>query len=230
MSMELILKNYLNQPKIELGNRTEYVGASDVGQCPRKVVLSKTQPVPHDLQTLIRFERGNLVERIVENALNHAGIQYNSQVEVVHPEFNHLKAHLDFMFSRQNEIAILEAKSVSNIPDAPYPSWIQQIHFQMGYLHCTFQARPVPFLETRNIPAGGSGNITGLAWLLELSFYTPFSSFAVLGISLEGSFHFDPTLLSSRCLSPFALRSKRRISILRRPFLESPHISQTPLI
>ncbi len=48
MSMELILKNYLNQPKIELGDRTEYVGASDVGTCPRKVVLSKTQPVPHD--------------------------------------------------------------------------------------------------------------------------------------------------------------------------------------
>ena len=60
MSMELILKNYLNQPKIELGDRTEYVGASDVGQCPRKVVLPKTQPVPYDLQTLIRFERGNL--------------------------------------------------------------------------------------------------------------------------------------------------------------------------
>jgi hypothetical protein len=30
MSIELILKNYLNQPKIELGNRSEYVGASDV--------------------------------------------------------------------------------------------------------------------------------------------------------------------------------------------------------
>ncbi|HGY11401.1 MAG TPA: hypothetical protein ENK36_03450, partial [Desulfobacterales bacterium] len=120
MSMELILKNYLNQPKIELGDRAEYVGASDVGQCPRKVVLSKTQPVPYDLQTLIRFERGNLVERIVKNAFDHAGIQYDPQVEIIHPEFNHLKAHLDFMFSRQNEIAVLETKSVSNIPDAPY--------------------------------------------------------------------------------------------------------------
>jgi CRISPR-associated exonuclease Cas4 len=132
MSMELILENYLKQPKIELGNRTTYVGASDVGQCPRKVVLSKTQPVPCDLQTLIRFERGNLVERIVENALNHSGIQYDPQVEVVHPELPHIKAHLDFMFPRQNEIAVLETKSVSDIPDDPYPSWIQQIHLQMG--------------------------------------------------------------------------------------------------
>jgi len=143
MSMELILRNYLNQPKVELGNRTEYVGASDVGQCPRKVVLSKTQPVPYDLQTLIRFERGNLVERIVENALNHSGIQYDPQAEVVHPEFNHLKAHLDFMFSRQNEIAVLEAKSVSKIPDAPYPSWIQQIHFQMGLVALHNSSLPV---------------------------------------------------------------------------------------
>jgi len=130
MSMELILENYLKQPKIELGNRTTYVGASDVGQCPRKVVLSKTQPVPCDLQTLIRFERGNLVERIVENALNHSGIKYDPQVEVVHPKLPHIKAHLDFMFSRQNEIAVLETKSVSDIPDDPYPSWIQQIHLQ----------------------------------------------------------------------------------------------------
>ena len=43
MSLELILKDYLNQPKIELGDRTEYVGASDVGQCPRKIALSKTR-------------------------------------------------------------------------------------------------------------------------------------------------------------------------------------------
>ena len=41
MGLELILKDYLNQPKIELGDRTEYVGASDVGQCPRKIALSK---------------------------------------------------------------------------------------------------------------------------------------------------------------------------------------------
>ena len=143
MSMELILKNYLNQPKIELGDRAEYVGASDVGQCPRKVVLSKTQSVPHDLQTLIRFERGNLVERIVEKALNHAGIKYDPQVEIIHPKLPHIKAHLDFMFSRQNEIAVLETKSVSNIPDAPYPSWIQQIHFQIGLVALNNSSLPV---------------------------------------------------------------------------------------
>ena len=66
MTIEMILQDYLAQPKVELGNRSHYVGASDVAQCPRKVVLAKTEPVALDLQTLIRFERGNMVEHIVE--------------------------------------------------------------------------------------------------------------------------------------------------------------------
>ncbi len=56
MTIEMILQDYLTQPKLELGDRSLYVGASDVAQCPRKVVLSKTEPVAQDLQTLIRFE------------------------------------------------------------------------------------------------------------------------------------------------------------------------------
>ena len=142
MDMELVLKNYFSQPKIELGDRSMYVGASDVAQCPRKAVLSKTQPAAEDLNTLIRYERGNMVERIVENALDHAGIPYERQVEIVHPEVEHFKAHLDFAFFRKDEIAVLETKSVSVLPDAPYPSWIEQIHFQMGLVALT-DPRPV---------------------------------------------------------------------------------------
>ena len=142
MDMELVLKNYFSQPKVELGDRNTYVGASDVAQCPRKAVLTKIQPAAEDLQTLIRYERGNMVERIVENALDHAGIPYDRQVEIVHPEVEHLKAHLDFAFFRKDEIAVLETKSVSVLPDAPYPSWIEQIHFQMGLVALT-DPRPV---------------------------------------------------------------------------------------
>ena len=137
MTIEMILQDYLAQPKLELGDRSLYVGASDVAQCPRKVVLAKTEPVPQDLQTLIRFERGNMVERIVENALDYAVIAYEKQVEMSHPDFPHFKAHMDFVFFRQNEIAVLETKSVSRMPDMPYPSWIEQIHFQIGLVACT---------------------------------------------------------------------------------------------
>ena len=142
MSIEMILQDYLTQPKLELGDRSLYVGASDVAQCPRKVVLAKTEPAPQDLQTLIRFERGNMVERIVANALDYAGIAYDQQVEVSHPAFPHFKAHLDFVFYRQDEIAVLETKSVSRMPDMPYPSWIEQVHFQMGLVGLS-DARPV---------------------------------------------------------------------------------------
>ena len=134
MTIETILQNYLTQPKLELGDRKEYVGASDVAQCPRKVVLTKTQPVAADLQTLLRFERGNMVERIVENALNYAEIPFEKQVEVIHPEHENLVGHLDFVFFRQDEIAVLETKSVSRMPDIPHTSWIEQIHFQMGLM------------------------------------------------------------------------------------------------
>lgn len=131
MEFKSILANYLSQPKLELGDRGTYVGASDVGQCPRKAVLSKTIPCSHDLNTLIRFERGNIIEKIIEKALDHAGISYVSQLEVSHPN-EPFTAHLDFAFVRDNEIAVLEAKSVSRIPEEPYQSWIAQLYFQMG--------------------------------------------------------------------------------------------------
>ena len=136
MELESILSNYLSQPKLELGDRRSYIGASDVGNCHRKVVLSKTVPEIHDINTLIRFERGNLVETIIEKALEHAGVEFISQLEVKHPE-QPFTAHLDFTFVRDDGIAVLEAKSVSHIPEEPYPSWVSQLYFQMGLVELT---------------------------------------------------------------------------------------------
>jgi len=133
MELSSILSTYLSQPKLELGDRSSYIGASDVGQCPRKAVLSKVVPERHDINTLIRFERGNLVEKIVEKALIHSDIEFIPQFEVKHPE-KPFTAHLDFTFVRDDGIAVLEAKSVSRMPEDPYPSWVAQLHFQMGLL------------------------------------------------------------------------------------------------
>jgi len=137
MNMESILSNFLSQPKLELGDRSQYIGASDVGQCPRKIVLSKRTPEKHDVNTLIRFERGNVVEQIIEKALTHAGVRYHSQLEVSHLE-KPFTAHLDFTFVRPGAIAVLEAKSVSHIPEEPYPSWVAQLHFQMGLVQTQY--------------------------------------------------------------------------------------------
>lgn len=137
MELESILTNYLDQPKLELGDRRSYIGASDVGQCPRKVVLSKTVPATYDVNTLIRFERGNVVESIIEKALTHSGVEFISQLEINHPD-NPFSPHLDFTFIRDSQISVLEAKSVSKIPDEPYPSWVAQLHFQMGLVELCY--------------------------------------------------------------------------------------------
>ncbi len=56
MELANILSSYLEQPKIELGDRSTYVGASDVGKCPRQAVLSKIEPETHDVSHYRFFE------------------------------------------------------------------------------------------------------------------------------------------------------------------------------
>jgi CRISPR-associated exonuclease Cas4 len=52
-----------------LGDRSTYIGASDIGQCPRKVILGKVVPTQHSLKTLLHFKRGHLTEEIVAEVL-----------------------------------------------------------------------------------------------------------------------------------------------------------------
>ena len=142
-----------------LGDRSTYVGASDLGQCPRKGVLSKTTPKEPDLASLIRFERGHLVEEILAGAMQ--AYKPDRQVELeadvpycpecrcwttqpasgpMHcPDCGEplrllpLKAHCDFVFS---DDLVLECKSARNtdIQDG----WLLQLQTQMLlYEHCT---------------------------------------------------------------------------------------------
>ena len=117
----------------DLGDRSTYVGSSDVAGCPRKAVLSKIEPPDHELTTLIRFSRGHLAEQLIVSAIKDTPYKWEYQKEVVHRD-QPFKAHIDFVFNGKNVLMILEVKTVSSIPKAPYESWIQQIHFQMGLL------------------------------------------------------------------------------------------------
>jgi len=120
-----------------LGDRRDYLGASDVGYCPRKVILEKIQPGEHDLATLLRFQRGHMAEDIIAMAFTAAGYtNFERQVEVVMEGDVPLKAHIDFVFtSTIHKIkSILEIKSTSNIPEGPYSSWESQLYIQMGAL------------------------------------------------------------------------------------------------
>ena len=132
------LRKLAEQHTIEtLGDRREYLGASDIGYCPRKVILEKIHPGEHDLATLLRFQRGHMAEDIIARAFTAAGYSnFEQQVEIVLPGDVPIKAHIDFVFtSRINKIkSILEIKSTSRIPDGPYSSWESQLYIQMGAL------------------------------------------------------------------------------------------------
>ena len=138
MSIESYLSEGLKRVSQEatlrtLGDRSEYVGSSDVTGCMRKTVMEKLNPVEHDLTTLLRFERGHMAEEILKKALDAVDVKYEYQHEAVHPE-GPLKAHIDFLFRDKNTEAILECKSVSGIPSAPYDNWLTQLQYQMGLL------------------------------------------------------------------------------------------------
>ncbi len=132
------LRKLANQHTIEtLGDRSDYLGASEIGYCPRKVILKKIHPSEHDLATLLRFQRGHMAEDIIAKAFTAAGYSnFEQQVEVCLPGDVPLKAHIDLVFtSKIHKIkSILEIKSTSRIPDGPYGSWESQLYIQMGAL------------------------------------------------------------------------------------------------
>lgn len=129
----------------ELGDRTQYIGSSDVGSCARKVYLQRKQPSENkpDVTTMLRFSRGHVAETLLENIFDAAGVShlYDTQVEVKHPVYP-LKAHIDFLFYADfdgtPELHVIEVKSVSGIPDEPYPQWVDQLHYQLGLLRIQY--------------------------------------------------------------------------------------------
>ena len=120
-----------------LGDRRNYLGASDIGYCPRKVILEKIYPPVHDLATLLRFQRGHMAEDIVAAAFTAAGFSnFERQVEVdISTDKLPALVHIDCVFTaHQKKIkSILEVKA-GKIPDQPYSSWESQLYLQMGAL------------------------------------------------------------------------------------------------
>ncbi|MBU0995281.1 MAG: hypothetical protein KJ737_22525 [Proteobacteria bacterium] len=73
MDLKTVIQKSLLQPKEELGDRSTYVGASDM-TCERKGCLEKLTPKKRAFKTLLRFKRGDLVVNIVKEALVKSGI------------------------------------------------------------------------------------------------------------------------------------------------------------
>lgn len=149
-----------NLPKVlkkasedSLGDRSTYVGSSDIGGCLRKAYLDKISETNYDLATLIRFQRGHISENIVAAMLD--GLNYDKQVEC-ETEFEgfELKSHIDFLLKAPKELVIVEAKSVQSEVDAPYPSWVFQVQYQLHLLKQSTNKPLRAFVIALNINTG----------------------------------------------------------------------------
>lgn len=137
-TLQAALQQLALQQTVEtLGDRSTYLGASDIGACPRKIILSKLHPPQPDLVTLLRFRRGHMAEDIVAAAFTAAGFtNFRRQVEVHYAGDVPVTAHIDFVFTSEaaKTMAVLEVKSPETMPTDPYGSWETQLYLQMGLL------------------------------------------------------------------------------------------------
>ena len=124
-----------------LGDRSTYVGMSDIGQhweCPRAALARKVLPTQNSLERLLTLQRGHWFESGVGQALASLGLHVLPQLEI---SWQHqgvpIKAHLDFVLiwgAPVNAIRILEVKSTDKLPASPHESHLLQLHGQIGQL------------------------------------------------------------------------------------------------
>lgn len=136
-----------------LGDRSKYIGSSDIGGCLRKAYLDKISEVKYDLATLIRFQRGHLNEGVVETMLD--GLKFKKQAEYTTQfEGFELKSHIDFLLEDRNEFVVVEAKSVSSEIDVAYPSWVLQVQYQLHLLKQNTKKPVRAYIVALNINTG----------------------------------------------------------------------------
>lgn len=149
MSLETLIHRALcgldRTPDPALGDRSTYVGSSDVGNCSRKVVHEKLSPTPLDSAARLRQMRGHVAEDLFKKLLTLSGVSFISQLELIHPE-EPFQAHVDFLLNENHTTepcTIVEVKSCNGLPDDPYPSWLDQLQWQMGLFRLTYPEQEV---------------------------------------------------------------------------------------
>lgn len=139
--------------KESLGDRSKYVGSSDIGACLRKAYLDKISDTEYDLATLIRFQRGHLSEGIVETMLY--GLRLKKQAEYNYTfEGFELKSHIDFLLEDKKECVVVEAKSVNSEVNEAYPSWVLQVQYQLHLLKQHTKKAVRAYIVALNINTG----------------------------------------------------------------------------
>ena len=156
--LEVIRQGFLvssrSQTHAMLGDRTSYVGMSDVGkylECPRAAVASRIFPEPENLDRLLPLQRGHWFEQGIGEGLSALGLRVLPQLEIdwIYKD-TPIRAHLDFTLvwdSPRKAVRILEVKSTENIPTEPYPSHLIQVKGQTSLLAALWHQ---PVFSVRN--------------------------------------------------------------------------------
>jgi len=143
--MQFALQSRMEQNQ-RLGDRTQYIGASEIGTCLRRVICSKLQPEPFDHASMGRMLAGKAMEnevvQLVRVALN--GRLRNTgrvQLDLKHPTLP-FHAHPDGRiiggFDGLEGDGVLEVKTASTstfkrfLSDGLPQNYIDQVQAQLG--------------------------------------------------------------------------------------------------
>ena len=124
-----------------LGDRTAYIGMSDIGryaECPRAALAGKLCPQATSLEHLLALQRGHWFETGVGETLAALKIPFLAQLEIRHTwQDTPIRAHLDFTLVWDKPtpaVRILEVKSMTSIPEQPHAAHELQAQGQVGLL------------------------------------------------------------------------------------------------
>ena len=128
-----------------LGDRSEYIGASDASGCIRKAVLKKIDPSEmNTLAAKIRGQRGHVAETIITTAYAALGKNFDYQCELIPEDFPApCRIHPDIILNAGSYLDVQEIKAVSVIPSQPYESWVRQNTLQQGALRQRHNDLPI---------------------------------------------------------------------------------------
>lgn len=153
-----LIRHGEEQTRRSLGDRTAYVGMSDIGKaidCLRAAVANKvahrppadpasafrqgdTVAVDAILRRELTLHRGHWFEAGIEAAFRANRTQLLPQVEIALDDHGvPIRAHLDFVLLRGGSrptVRVLELKSMTRIPASLYPAHEAQLYGQVGLL------------------------------------------------------------------------------------------------
>ncbi len=138
-----IIKHAEQTTNIILGDRSSYVGMSDLGgfiTCNRAAILKKiSSKTDHNFAQLITLNRGHWFEDGIAKSIESMQLPNIRQLELaINIDDTPIKVHYDFVLASTTPkptIRILEVKSCLKIPEELYSSYEMQTYGQVGMMY-----------------------------------------------------------------------------------------------